>query len=231
MRQIALLRMGLLVFAALLVSSLSAHYAIGATNHIVRFGGVYGYAYSPKTLPVAVKDTITWVGDFSFHPLGSLTIPAGAIPFANSSGTDFQYVVSVAGTYNYECQNHGVTDGMVGSFTASVTGVKEEVPSGKAISFRLDQNYPNPFNPSTVITYSLPSRASVSLMVYNALGGRVAELSNGLQDAGSHQITFDGSGLSSGVYFYRLQARESPQSPAGGDGKLFTATRTLLLLK
>jgi plastocyanin len=204
---------------------------IGATNHTVRFGGSVGFAYSPKTLTVSVNDTITWIGDFSFHPLASVTIPAGSASFANSSGSSFQYVVMVAGAYNYECQNHAVSDGMVGSFTASVTGVDQEKRSGAALSFRLNQNYPNPFNPTTMIAYSLPNRATVSLKVYNALGGEVAEISSGLQEAGQHQVSFDGSGLSSGVYFYRLQARESPESPAAEGGKLFTATRTLLLLK
>ncbi len=73
----------------------------------------------------------------------------------------------------------------------------------------LDQNYPNPFNPSTVITYKLRSSQSVSLAVYDQLGRRVAQLVNGKQSSGSHQLTFDASGLSSGVYFYRLKTETS----------------------
>ncbi|MEO9885731.1 MAG: endonuclease [Balneola sp.] len=73
----------------------------------------------------------------------------------------------------------------------------------------LDQNYPNPFNPSTVITYKLRSSQSVSLAVYDQLGRRVAQLVNGKQSNGSHQLTFDASGLSSGVYFYRLKTETS----------------------
>jgi plastocyanin len=204
--------------------------AIGGTNHIVRFGGVYGDAFSPNSLSVSVNDTITWIGDFVFHTVTSTTIPAGAAPFYHASGSSFAYVVRTPGTYNYQCDNHYIY-GMVGSFTASATGVGEDAPPGRIVFFRLEQNFPNPFNPTTMIAYAVPSRSSVSLKVYNALGGEVAQLVSGLQEAGEHRISFDGSGLSSGVYFYRLQARESPQSPTGGDGKLFTATRTLLLLK
>jgi hypothetical protein len=86
------------------------------------------------------------------------------------------------------------------------------------ITFALEQNYPNPFNPTTTITYGLPHRSQVSLMVYNTLGQQVAQLVSGEQEAGYHEVRFDASGLSSGVYFYRLIAGE------------FVQTRKLLLL-
>jgi photosystem II stability/assembly factor-like uncharacterized protein len=73
-------------------------------------------------------------------------------------------------------------------------------------AFILDQNYPNPFNPSTNIHYGLPNRSHVTLTVFNNLGQQVAILQNGEQEAGYHDVKFDASGLSSGVYFYRMQA-------------------------
>jgi flagellar hook assembly protein FlgD len=70
--------------------------------------------------------------------------------------------------------------------------------------FRLEQNFPNPFNPVTAISYSLQTEADVQLTVYNTEGKLVRELMNGRQSAGTHKINFDGSALSSGIYFYRL---------------------------
>jgi hypothetical protein len=75
--------------------------------------------------------------------------------------------------------------------------------------FALNQNYPNPFNPSTIINYQLAIDNYTTLKVYNLIGKEVATLVNGNQSAGSHQVTFDGSALTSGVYFYKLQSGSS----------------------
>jgi hypothetical protein len=72
-------------------------------------------------------------------------------------------------------------------------------------TFALRQNYPNPFNPTTTISYRLSSAGQVVLTVYSINGGKVAVLVDGVQPAGDHTIRFDGSGLSSGVYFYTLE--------------------------
>ena len=83
----------------------------------------------------------------------------------------------------------------------------------------LSQNYPNPFNPETVIEYTLSNRSKVSLNIYNLRGQEIARLVNEQQEAGSHKVTWDASNVSSGIYFYRLQA---------GD---FVQTRKMVLLK
>ena len=99
-----------------------------------------------------------------------------------------------------------------------LTSVTEDV-AGTPDAYVLAQNYPNPFNPSTTIRYGLPSRAHVTLTVFNTLGQQVSVLQNGDQDPGYHEVRFDGANLPSGVYFYRMQA--------GG----FVETKRLLLLK
>ncbi|MBU0472528.1 MAG: T9SS type A sorting domain-containing protein [Bacteroidetes bacterium] len=84
----------------------------------------------------------------------------------------------------------------------SIKTVKGVVP----VEYELNQNYPNPFNPSTEIKYSIPFQGHVSLKVYNTLGELVSTLFNGIQGAGTYISTFDGTGFSSGVYFYQLEA-------------------------
>ena len=72
------------------------------------------------------------------------------------------------------------------------------------IQFSLEQNYPNPFNPSTIIKYSVPKTSKVSLKIFDQLGKQVTEVVNEEQAAGNYEIKFNASGLSSGIYFYRL---------------------------
>jgi hypothetical protein len=67
------------------------------------------------------------------------------------------------------------------------------------------QNYPNPFNPKTIINYELPITNYVDISIYNLLGQKVATLVNERQQAGFHQVEWDASRFSSGVYYYRLE--------------------------
>jgi hypothetical protein len=94
--------------------------------------------------------------------------------------------------------------------------IQSQLPS----SFALYQNYPNPFNPTTSIRYEINSTQLVTLTVYNVLGKEVATLVNREQHPGIYSVTFDASGLSSGVYFYVLKA-----------GSEFTQTRKMILIK
>jgi sugar lactone lactonase YvrE len=75
-----------------------------------------------------------------------------------------------------------------------------------ADDFSLEQNYPNPFNPSTSIKYRVSSISNVSLKVYDVLGNEVSTLVNEEKQAGSYEVKFEAAGLSSGIYFYKLQA-------------------------
>jgi glucuronoarabinoxylan endo-1,4-beta-xylanase len=70
----------------------------------------------------------------------------------------------------------------------------------------LEQNYPNPFNASTTIHYIMPRASDVTINIYDILGRKVTTLHDGLQQAGYHQVIWKAKDLSSGVYFYKLQA-------------------------
>ncbi len=72
--------------------------------------------------------------------------------------------------------------------------------------FSMDQNYPNPFNPTTTISYGIPDAGTVHLTVYDNLGREVATVVNEYKNAGYYQANFDAGKLSSGMYFYKLQA-------------------------
>ena len=87
------------------------------------------------------------------------------------------------------------------------------------MSFYLSQNYPNPFNPSTKIKYSIPQYGFVTLKVYDILGRVIATLVNEEKRAGNYEVNFHANNLSSGIYFYRIEA--------GG----FTDTKKFILLR
>ncbi|MDH3268441.1 MAG: T9SS type A sorting domain-containing protein [Ignavibacteria bacterium] len=91
-------------------------------------------------------------------------------------------------------------------------------------AFNLEQNYPNPFNPSTSIQFSLPVDAQITINVYNLVGEKVAEVANGNFAAGSQKVTFNASALTSGIYFYRLDA-------TANNGQTFSDVRKMSLLK
>lgn len=98
------------------------------------------------------------------------------------------------------------------------TGVETpgtEIPK----TFALEQNYPNPFNPSTKISYSIPANSNVNITIYDALGRQVKVLVNDFKNAGNYTVEFNAYNLSSGIYFYKLQA---------GD---YANTRKMMLIK
>jgi len=99
-------------------------------------------------------------------------------------------------------QFSGVWRRLLSQMVTSVELINNQIPN----DFILKQNYPNPFNPSTNIEYSIPSESFVELKVYDVLGDDVASLVNEQQQAGVYRADFTASNLSSGVYFYKLQA-------------------------
>ncbi len=134
----------------------------------------------------------------------------GAVRHSTNQGADWNpQSVNSTVTLRSICMIDSATGWIVGddglivsTRTGGVTSVHRQ-PSLSA-TFTLDQNYPNPFNPSTLIPFTVQGSGFMSLSVYDVLSRDVATLVNGNLNPGNHAVTFDGSGLASGIYIYRL---------------------------
>jgi len=126
------------------------------------------------------------------------------------------YSICVSDGYLFAVDDSGrVWRRPLSEMIVGVTQHKNTLP----LTFSLSQNYPNPFNPSTTISYQLPVSKHVTLKVYDILGREVATLVDGFKSAGSYEVRFNASELSSGVYFMRLTAGT------------FSSTRKIMLTK
>ncbi len=144
--------------------------------------------------------------------------------FVEGNGTtteisDYEYfdAVTERGTYYYRLKQIDFD----GSFNYS--NLVEGTIEGPEV-FILSQNYPNPFNPSTMIKFTVPVDSRVKIDLFSTLGEKVGELTNSDYSIGSHEINFDASNLSNGVYYYIINAN-------GIDGTVFTSTKKMVLMK
>ncbi len=179
-----------------------------------------GIAYNALDSMIAYADTIQ-EGTFT---AGSWARLVAAIASAKGAMTrDYSASVSAADALGQARDTlKTALDGLVPG--TSAVAANEHTPT----SFALHQNYPNPFNPSTTIGYSLPATGNghesmgtrwVRLVVYDMLGREVAALVDEAKEPGAYTVKFDGAGLASGVYLYRMTAGE------------YVETRTMMLLK
>ena len=137
----------------------------------------------------------------------------------SSSGSSYEWSENhlTNGTeYTYTVSSVDIWGGVEELFTISATPTFN---STAVTEYALHQNYPNPFNPDTRISFDLAESGFVSLKVYNMLGQQIATLVNTTMESGRHTVTFDASGLPSGLYLYRMEA---------GD---FMSQKKMILLK
>jgi hypothetical protein len=156
-------------------------------------------------------------GSPEWQKIGSVNGAGNSSSLKEYTFTDKSFLVS--GKYYYRLKQIDLN----GSFKYS-----QEIQTEVNItpqSYWLEQNYPNPFNPSTTISFNLPFDSYVKLTIYNALGEVVRELINGFQADGRYKIDVKAGDLSSGIYYYTLQANstEGPES--------FRSTNKMILLK
>ncbi len=142
-----------------------------------------------------------------------ITIEERNLAFSTTDFYDSEYRIYVEA---FDVSGNSTIDSMDVYFNNGISSVdNNNVPT----KYYLSQNYPNPFNPSTLIKYQLPVSDNVTLKVYDVLGNEITTLVNEFKPAGSYSISFDASKLSSGIYFYRLQAGN------------YVETKKMLLLK
>jgi hypothetical protein len=130
-----------------------------------------------------------------------------------SAGNPFTKVFAYVGVLNTEITNsanHFMENGLI-----PVNQISSSVPS----EYSLAQNFPNPFNPETKISFTLPESGNVTLKVFDLSGKEIASIVNGKLSAGKYEFSFNGNGLSSGVYFYRISANQ------------FNETKRMILVK
>jgi len=154
----------------------------------------------------------------------NITFAQYSIPsnvFASSNGYLSNSSFNLKGTLGqpftgvYVSSSYGLSSGFWYSYDI-ITEVeldKNNLPT----EFKLFYNYPNPFNPSTTITYQIPKLSFVSLKVYDILGREVVALVNEEKPIGNYKVNFNASGLSSGIYFYRLVAGSFVETNLGSN--------------
>ncbi len=217
----------------------SAAWGEGTSNANGNEGGGAPAVTNDATWIHRIFNSATWTsagGDFSATPSSSLAVGGiAAYTWASTAAlvSDVQqWLTTPAANFGWVLRGNESAGSTSKRFDArenptvanrpklTVTyttpnSVTEDLP----LTFALYQNYPNPFNPATSIQFETPSPGFVSLKIFNVLGQEVATLVNGVLDAGTHSVKWNGEHVSSGVYVYRLQSGT------------FTATRKLVLSK
>jgi hypothetical protein len=153
-------------------------------------------------------DEIITITDF-FHKDSSFKIEHElpfVLPKEGSEQIEIMFKPSTAGFYIDTLHIRSDTDARRIAQILVLSGTADTVSEIEIVySFKLEQNYPNPFNSTTTIIYEIPELSFVTLRIYDILGNEITTLINEEKDLGNYQIEFDGSVLSSGIYFYQLK--------------------------
>ena len=171
-------------------------------------------------------DTVMFSASINPNPGASLNIsyPNGNILPSPTGSRKVRLTANnlTPGTYTVTVTAQGPNGTPIHKRAATIyasTTVTTLTHNNLVTKFELQQNYPNPFNPVTRIGYSLARKTDVNILVYSTSGELIKTYKQGVQDAGSYSVDFKGDGLSSGVYFYKLQTG------------YYTVTKKMLLIK
>jgi hypothetical protein len=213
-RMAAIWNISSLITGDSLFSNMTVYYVNTQISGVVKYNG--NIITTPVQIIAADKNQdIVESSVSSQNGTGNFTIPVTNKLFPYKIGTGY------LGWGGYVYANPGDVNVILNITSTGVGDDKNGIPA----TFNLNQNYPNPFNPSTSISYQLPLDAMVTIKIFNLLGIEVQTLANGYTSAGSHQVLFNANGLSSGIYFYTVQANSL-------NGKQsFRSTKKMILMK
>ena len=175
------------------------------------------YIYDSNNQPVANATVYATATGPVGGTFSGLTVSDGSVMFetgkTRSCSGEFCYEVTnvTHSSLTYNAAANNVTKACESGWVYS-DGQGEMAQVEKPASYSLDQNYPNPFNPVTTITFSIDQPGHVTLEVFNVAGQRVSTLVDRHLGTGEHTATWDGTSVSSGVYFYRLTAGEMAET-------------------
>jgi hypothetical protein len=188
----------------------------GATLTTAHAGGVAGSIQSGGTITLSDSASYTFNGTVAQVTSAMMPDTVMNLTIDNAAGVALSQPTVIngilrlaAGVFDNTIPFTLGPDGLItfegGSLLIDPTSIESNelnIPE----SFSIDQNYPNPFNPTTTIRFGLPSASDVVVKVFNTLGQEVANLFEGRLNAGVHELQFDAANLSSGFYFYKVQA-------------------------
>jgi hypothetical protein len=194
-----------------------AEYRPGTENYYFEEYGGKDYTIEAR-IPL---DAIAFDTDALFHPERGMRLMFDLVFHdADGSGWEGNMTWSPNNTDLAYLDQHEWTFTWIGDTTHTVTtGLEDEIDAGIPGNFNLSQNYPNPFNPTTTIDYEVAKNSVVKIELYDLLGQKIRELVNQRQAPGKYQVKLDASDLSTGVYFYKMQAGN------------FVQTHKMLLMK
>lgn len=203
-------------------------YPTCSVNVVAPFGGpgggtypamVTGPAGGPLRYFALVSQDAALGQGFFLITSATMTFDCGGTPVSYTKNwnpapfqpNSFQYLAGIPG-FPVDPVDFGVD---TNADCTPPTGGTDDLP----VAFNLQDAFPNPFNPSTTISFALPQSEMIKLNVFNITGQKVATLVNGMLDRGTHELVFDASALSSGVYLYTIEAGS------------FTETKKMVLVK
>lgn len=182
-------------------------------------GGCHNFQDGIVSLSVTDLQVQITVNGTSNDVAGELVDAAGTVvAFNNSTSSNpFSLTAPGPGSYTVNAGYAGPLRWDSASVSITITDIGEN--SSNPLVFSLYDNYPNPFNPSTIIKYSLAEANLTTLKVYDSIGNEVMVLVDEVKPAGTFQTEFNASGLSSGIYYYTLNAGS------------FSETKKMILMK